>query len=179
MTAEAGAVPAAVRPQFFQAAWVVEDLKAAMLRWNIVGVGPFYHVPHVQVEDLTHRGKASAVDFSIALAQAGPLQIELIQQHNQASSIYRDIYPAGHGGFHHVCLLTTDFDGEVGRYASEGSQVAMSGVFGGARFAYLDTRQSIGCITEMLEETPIVRGLFDRIAGSSVQWDGSTVPLSL
>lgn len=175
---ETNARSVATRPQFFQSAWVVEDLKAAMLRWNAVGVGPFFHIPHVQVESLTHRGAASEVDFSIALAQAGSLQIELIEQHNDAPSIYRDVYPRGDSGFHHVCLLTSGFDAEVMRYAAEGSQVAMSGEFGGARFAYLDTRHVIGCVTEMLEDTTVVRDLFAKIASTSVGWDGSTEPLS-
>ena len=170
---------AAIRPRYFQSAWVVADLKSAMLRWNAVGVGPFFHIPHVQVEGLTHRGIQTDLDFSIALAQAGPMQIELIEQHNDVPSIYRDSFAPGEAGFHHVCLLTDDFDAELARYAAEGSEAVMSGEFGGARFTYIDTRQTIGCVTEMLEEASAIRDLFARIAESSRDWDGSSGPVSL
>ena len=41
--------------------------------------------------------------MSCAFAQAGPMQIELIEQHTDGPSVYRDMFPAGTGGFHHLC----------------------------------------------------------------------------
>ena len=82
--------------QFFQAAWVVNDLEEAMHRWiKTVRVGPFFVMPHVEVTQTCYHGTPTAIDFSGALAQSGPLQIELIQQHSDTPSAYRDTFRAG------------------------------------------------------------------------------------
>ena len=43
----------------------------------------------------TYRGTASGVDMQVAVAQAGPVQIELIQQHCDRPSVYRDLVEHG------------------------------------------------------------------------------------
>ncbi len=55
-------------------------------------------------------------EFSTALAQAGDLHIELVEQHCDSPSVYRDIFPKGEEGFHHVAVIAEDFDAEIARY---------------------------------------------------------------
>lgn len=52
---------------------------------------------------------------SIALANSGPLQIELIQQRNDAPSMYRDFLAEGHEGLQYVAYWTEDFDRDFER----------------------------------------------------------------
>ena len=75
-----------------QAAFIVDDVEAAALRWvRTTGIGPFLHVPHIQLAEYDYRGeRRSGLDFSVALAQSGGVQIELIQQHCDNPSAYRD-----------------------------------------------------------------------------------------
>lgn len=81
----------------FQTAWIVDDLTQAVDRWlATTNAGPFYLIPHAQVQGLKYRGKGSSIDISAALAQTGPLRIELVEQHSDAPSAYRDVFPKGH-----------------------------------------------------------------------------------
>src|ERR1700754_1161397 len=82
-----------------QNGYVVRDIEAAMKHWiEVMQVGPFFYFPTVKVEEFTYYGKPSDVQLSIALANSGSLQIELIQQRNDAPSMYRDYLAAGREG---------------------------------------------------------------------------------
>ncbi|NWK98298.1 methylmalonyl-CoA epimerase [Sphingobium lactosutens] len=157
---------------FFQSAWVVEDIDRAMHNWVSAGVGPFHVVRRAQVQDLRYRGEPAQVDFSVAIAQSGPMQIELIQQHDDHPSHYRDVYAPGEEGFHHVCRYTADFDADLADHAARGGIAAVTGRSGDMRFAFLDTRATLGCMTEIIEDSATMRGFFDLIARSAIDWDG-------
>jgi hypothetical protein len=159
--------------QYIQVAWVVADLERAMRRWlETARVGPFFLNAHVVTEGLLYRGKPTSVDYSLAIAQAGSIQIELIQQHNDQPSAYRDGVPAGEDGFHHLACFVADFDAELVRLRDQGVETAASGKFGDMRFIYADTRPTLGCMTEVLENTPLIHQIFDRVAEASKGWDG-------
>ena len=74
-----------------------------MKHWTqIMGVGPFYYLEQAPIEDFKYHGESSELQVSIALSNSGPLQIELIQQRNDAPSMYRDFLEAGREGLQHV-----------------------------------------------------------------------------
>jgi hypothetical protein len=156
----------------FQAAWVVNDLEKAIQRWLNTGVGPFFVVPHSKVEHVSYRGAPATLDMSAGLAQAGPIQIELIQQHNDGPSAYRDMFPVGQEGFHHLCTMTNSFDADVQRYQSQGCAAVTQGSFGDMRFVYVDTRSSLGHMTEIIEDRDSIKRMFKLIADASVDWRG-------
>jgi hypothetical protein len=157
---------------FFQAAWVVDDLDGAIMTWVAQGVGPFYVVRHAQISDYQYRGTPAELDFSVAMAQAGAIQIELIQQHDGRPSHYRDSYAPGESGFHHMCRFTADIDTDIAALGAMGSAVACRARSGDMRFAYVDTRHTIGCMTELIEDRASIRGLFDLVARGAEDWDG-------
>lgn len=160
--------------QFFQFCILVEDLETAMNHWiKTTKVGPFFVIPHCSVQGYRYRGTPGTLDFSGALAQAGPMQIELIQQHCDSPSAYRDTFPKGQEGFHHLCTFIDDYDAEVARYAALGAPVAHEGVFGDMRFAYVDTRPTLGFMTEIIEDRPSIRDAFKRVSDAAINWDGS------
>ena len=158
----------------FQAAWVVNDLNESMRHWIATArVGPFFVVSHVKVERVRYRGAPAPLDFSSALAQAGPLQIELIEQHSHEPSAYRDAFPKGKEGFHHVALMTQAYDADLERYTSQGNVAATEGMFGDMRFAYVDTRARLGHMTEIIDECESIKKIFKTVADAAVDWDGS------
>lgn len=157
-----------------QQAFVVSDIDAAMERWTTTfGVGPFFCNRDVQVEDPRYRGEPATFRFAGALAQAGPVQIELIQRLDDEPSCYRDLYPGDTEGFHHVAVFVDDLDAEIERYTAQGFEVAFSGVSRGMRFAYVDTSSALGIMVELLEDVPIVRASFAMIAEAGRDWDGT------
>ena len=159
---------------FYQVAWVVDDLTGAVRRWlNTTGVGPFFVIEHVPNENLLYRGEPVELDMSVAWAQAGAMQVELIQQHNDGPSAYRDSVPAGHDAMHHVGGVTDDFDAEMARYREAGVAVPYESSSGGIRVAYFDTREAIGCMTELEERHPATEGLRAMVAEAAADWDGT------
>ncbi|WP_448638480.1 VOC family protein [Geodermatophilus sp. URMC 63] len=162
------------RNSFHQVAWVVDDLESAMQQWlTTTSVGPFYVISHSQLENLRYRGKPAELDMSAALGQIGPMQIELIQQHNDGPSVYRDSVPAGQSAMHHIGGLTDDFDAEMKRYRDAGVEAACEASFGDLRIAYLDTRSTIGCMTELIERLSSSEGMISMVADAHRDWDGS------
>jgi hypothetical protein len=158
----------------FQNAWVVDDLDAAMKKWvDEMGVGPFFVTEHgSQFTDVTYRGRPSELYMTVALAQAGPVQIELIQPTTDRPCAYRDSVPPGVTGFHHLCVWTLDIEADSRYFESLGYPTANSGKASVARFAYYDTRPLMGCMLEVVEQKPEVEALFGRIARACAAWDG-------
>lgn len=130
-----------------QNGYVVRDIEAAMKHWTAtLGVGPFFYIEKVPVEDFRYRGEPSDAEFSVALANTGSLQIELIQQRNDAPSMYRDFLEAGREGLHHLAYWTRDFDKAMKELEPKGYAVGQSGQISGptGRFVYFDTETHPG-----------------------------------
>ena len=138
-----------------QMGYVVADLDAAITHWTTtLGIGPFRISGEILIDDARYRGSPTNVDLVIGVAQAGPIQVELIQQRNDVPSCYRDLFPPGSGGLHHVAVRTADFHAEVARYESMGCPAAFSGRHQGRHFAYMDTSARLGIMVELLEAVP-------------------------
>ena len=158
-----------------QNGYVVRDIEAAMDHWTrVLGVGPFFYFPRVPIEQPMYRGKPTALDVSIALANSGPLQIELIQQRNDSPSLYRDFLDAGHEGLQHVAYWTTTMDADLARLAAAGYEVAQSGAIGAdGRFVYYATEQHPGTVVELSEISGRKGKFFEHIAETARTWDGT------
>ena len=66
-----------------QLGYVVNDIEAAMEYWHReLGVGPWYYNPRVPIVNYRYRGEPHDVHNSVALANSGPMQVELIQTRN-------------------------------------------------------------------------------------------------
>ncbi|WP_338114853.1 VOC family protein [Novosphingobium olei] len=172
-------VPGRTGPHLMQAAFIVDDVEAAARAWTrATGIGPFFIVPHIQLAELDYRGQpAEGIDFSVALAQSGGTQIELIQQHCDRPSAYRDTIAKGAQGFHHFCIYTDAYDETRQRYLDQGFISAVDGRFGAMRFCYIDTSPALGCMIEIVEEDAGQTEAFTRIAQAALDWDGVTEPL--
>ena len=123
-----------------QLAFVPTDFPAAIDYWTReMGVGPFFLWEHIAVDELRYRADVVSLDFSVALAQWGDVQIELIRQDNAAPSIYRDW---NSNALHHIQLAVDDYDAAVATCEAAGFGVAMEGrgLLGAKdlRFAYCD-----------------------------------------
>ncbi|OLT16450.1 hypothetical protein BJF78_14365 [Pseudonocardia sp. CNS-139] len=160
----------AAERDFFQVAWVVPDLEAAIRTWvATTGAGPFHVLPHRRPDGARYRGAPTAVDYSLALGQAGRWQVELIEQHDDGPSVYRDLGP----GMHHLGGLTTDLDADRAAYRALGVEAVFEGRFQGVRFAYFDTRAQLGHMVELVEHSPVVEATIAAVAQAARGWDGT------
>ena len=85
-----------------QNGYVVRDIEKSMERWLELGVGPWFYFGKVEMDYFRHRGRPSDMEMSVAIANSGDLQLELIQQRNDAPSMYREFLDAGHEGMQHM-----------------------------------------------------------------------------
>jgi len=158
-----------------QNGYVVRDIEAAMRHWTErLGVGPFFYVERAPIEDFRYQGKPSDLEVSIALSNSGPLQIELIQQRNDAPSMYREFLRAGNEGLQHVAYWTDTMDDELARCRALGYRIGQQGSVGeNGRFVYFTTEAHPGTVVELSEVSGMKGELFRHIAEAAAGWDGS------
>jgi len=159
-----------------QVGFVVHDIERAMAHWSrVLGVGPWFYKEAVGTTEFRYYGKPSALpDLSIALANSGDLQIELIQQRNDAPSLYLDSLRRSGEGAQHVAYWTDDHFDEwaaqllaAGYIEGHGGQMGQRGRFG----YYVHPDLPSGMI-ELSELTGGKGDYFAQIATASQGWDG-------
>ncbi|MCH8256351.1 MAG: VOC family protein [Proteobacteria bacterium] len=158
-----------------QNGYVVRDIDAALKHWTeVMGVGPFYYVESVPIDYFSYKGVSQDLEISVALGNTGDLQIELIQQRNDAPSIYLDFLEAGHEGLQHMSYWTKTYQEDYDRALANGFQVGQEGQIGGeqGRFVYFDTETHPGTIIEMSDISGSKGEFFEHIRKAAINWDG-------
>jgi methylmalonyl-CoA/ethylmalonyl-CoA epimerase len=121
-----------------------------------------------------YKGKPSGIDMSVAIAQWGEVQVELIQQFNDAPSIYSEFTGREKGGLQHVGVMTNSVADDLVRLGELGIEAVQQGHTGtGIRFAYLDTDDHPGAMIELIEAGPAITGFFQMVKDAARGWDGS------
>lgn len=161
-----------------QAGYVVRDIEASMAFWSeTLGVGPWFYNERVPIRNYRYHEQPHEVHNSVALANSGSLQMELIQTRNDAPSMYRDFLRAGNLGLQHVAYWTEQFDDDLARLGAQGFKVAMSGEVGErGRFVYFEPAAHAGVhpgtVIELSEVAGAKGKLFRMIREASEGWDG-------
>lgn len=156
-----------------QNGYVVRDLRQAMRYWSdVLGVGPFFVVEHARMESYEAWGRPASIDISVALAMTGGLQIELIEQHNEADTPYTRFLSQFGEGMQHIGYYTWDFEADRQRIEQTGLKAIQSGMGKGSRMAYYDAGGHAGSIIELSELTPGKQAFFDLMAEAARDWDG-------
>ncbi len=160
-----------------QMGYVVRDIEAGMNAWLDLGVGPWFYVKTVETDWFKHRGQDSPVELSIALANCGDMQIELICQRNDAPSMYKEFIDSGREGFQHVSFWTEDFEALRERALADGHTVGHEGCIGGekGRFTYLEKpgAEAAATVIEISDITGPKGMFFDHIREVAADWDGT------
>ena len=160
-----------------QNGYVVRDIEAALDAWVAHGVGPWFYLEKVETDYFRHRGVDSPMEMSVAIANSGDLQIELIQQRNDAPSLYREFLESGRDGFQHVSYWTKDYQELYDKALSLGYTVGHDGCIGGeqGRFAYLEL--PAGAAAQTIIEISDISGpkgmFFDYVRSEAAGWDGT------
>ena len=160
--------------RLFQIGFVVDDLIGTAQRWaRVFGVGPFHVLPPIETP-CTYRGTESGINVQVAVAQAGPVQIELVKQNCDRPSVFRDLVAKGEHGFHQLCTVTHDYEHTKSHYEQLGYEtVSELKSPDGERVAYFDTVDDFGFFTEVVEGSPLFLSYLDRISRTCAEWDGT------
>ncbi|MFK7957949.1 MAG: VOC family protein [Lysobacterales bacterium] len=159
-------------PPIIQFSYLVTDLDAAIEHWaGTLSVGPFFVLEHVPFANQLYRGDPCEADISVALAYSGPVQIELVQQHNDARSIFFDFLSTRGEGLQHVGAITQNLDEDLAALAKVGAAPVQWGeAENGTRFAYLNTDKVPGAMLELFQLPTKVASAFDYMQAAAQKW---------
>lgn len=169
------------RHQTIQNAYYVADLDEAVDRWHrLWGIGPFFIRRHIALPEVRYKGQVSRLDISAAYVQAGPIMVELVTQHDDTPSAFREMFTAHEEGFHHVAVLPDDYEGLLAGYAAAGFPVVTElRTASGRGAAYVDTRAMFGHMVEVYWPSEGLVKLYREVAEASAQWDGRQLKIEL
>lgn len=156
-----------------QFAYVVPDLDSAIHDFaSRLLVGPwFLRGPFVPPAG-RYRGNPTDIELTLARSWAGHVMIELIFQHDDKPSVYRETVEKRGYGFHHWAIGTRQFDAEVERYEALGYSAAFADTTPtGRRVVYMDAPDMVGMI-EVIEMTPEHERLYATMCTACNEWDG-------
>lgn len=158
-----------------QIGYVVRDIDASMQQWVRNGIGPWFHIENVVTDYFCYRGEESAMTMSVAIANSGDVQLELIQPTNDAPSMYKDFLDSGREGAQHIAYWSTDYQDLYDRALAAGYTIGQEGSIGGeqGRFAYLDTEFDQGTVIEISDISGPKGQMFAYVRQVAQDWDGS------
>ncbi len=165
-----------------QLGYIVKDMDESIEYFTkTLGIGPFFLLKDVRFDDFRYLGEASEAPLlTIALGNSDDMQIELIQQHDDNPSIYKDTIDAGNEGFQHLSTwcTTAEMAPIKARLKDKGYTVIQEGSYKamGGLFVYYDTGSGPGrTIMEIANmNEPTLAGLGAAIREAAANWDGVT-----
>ena len=160
-----------------QIGYVVRGLDAAVRSWCALGVGPWFTVWDYEMKGCLSRGELCEPTMSVAFANSGPMQIELLQQHDDGPSIFREFLDAHGEGYNQLAWWATNFDAVMRRAEAAGWPVVFSNMDAEIRFALYELDTKISPIVEVTELNANSRGVFDMVRSAALDWDGVTEPV--
>jgi len=156
-----------------QISWIVPDLQAAMREYTErLGIGPWFVSEHFSPEVNLYRGEPNDADISIGMTYSGHMNFELIEQHDEKPSVYRETLLKRGYGFHHWALASHDIEADIASYQAKGDAIALDILINGGRVVYADTSAYLDGMTELIEITDGVRAGFGDMYRIARDWDG-------
>ena len=157
-----------------QVAYVVENLDVALSYWlEVVQAGPFFVFEHAQLVNQRYRGQPSDIDVTLAVANSGDTQIELIYCEDEAPSVYREFLDAGKTGVHHIGIMPEDYENALQRYEDLGYEVAFACSIAGTELVYVDTVAALGHFTELWQRSDSFLAFQQSVREAAYTWDGT------
>jgi hypothetical protein len=158
-----------------QIGYVVGDIEAAMRHWvDVCGVGPWFYFDRYTVSDWHYRGRpVGEINVSVALANWGELQVELIQQRCNTPSQFRDFLAAGRDGIQHWAVWPENYDEMLARALAAGFEVEQNGATPRGRAAFLARPEAPDTVVELSETGQARLDFAARIRDAARDWDGS------
>jgi hypothetical protein len=158
-----------------QTAFVVKDL-AQTLDYYIrtLNVGPFFTLPNRVAAGRMYRGVESLTETSLAMGFAGDMLIELIEQHDEVPSLFKECVDNEGYGFHHYGVVHEDMNVALPAYYGEGYElVGSTPVPTGGEVLFLQSPDPVhrGYL-ELIPWSQSMDDMFTRYWQAARDWDG-------
>ncbi len=162
-----------IRHPIRQIAYYCDNVVAAARHHAaLFGSGPYFVTERVPLTYCSYRGAPGHLDHISALGQWGEVMIEFCTQFGDDKSAFRDLYPNGGGGIHHVTLIVADQAAEVRRFNEAGYETVTDAEGAGIRFVMVDTVRDLGHFVELYEPSPGIVWLYGMVRDAARDFDG-------
>jgi hypothetical protein len=157
-----------------QLGYVTRDAFASMRLLNErAGIGPWYFFESrmaIQFEE-----QRSDVDVVVAFANSGGLQIELIEQRDDAPTAFREALETFSGlhAVHHQAFWPSDYDRSIDAALRAGLRVLQTIEVPRGRVTYWRGDAPQDLVLELAESTEGRQRTRDLVAAAACGWDGS------
>ncbi len=132
---------------------MVKDLDKAVQFLTSLGLGPFV-VREVTHPRATVHGKTVFYQVRLALAQQGPVQLELIE-YVKGDTIHKEFLEEKGEGIHHILFNVKNLKETIEKFSQKGVPVLQQDNFvGGGGLAYMGSDKVGGIIMEVVERPP-------------------------
>jgi methylmalonyl-CoA/ethylmalonyl-CoA epimerase len=143
-------VMGSIMPGFFQQAYVVADIDAAIEGWTALGVNRFVRLPAADLP-YVYRGRDVECALELAFGRVGNIQVELMQP-LRGEGVHIDTLVEHGPHANHLGFLVHDVAEVTAAAENAGVGVVQSGEFGTLKFVYLDTWDTLGLYAEVMED---------------------------
>lgn len=160
-----------------QLGYVVDNLDEAIAHWaGKLQVGPFFVSRHAPYSAFSYEDSRRAPDVSLAFAFWGDINIELIEQHDDAPSLFRDFRQARGPGLQHLAVLSDDIDADTDVLARQGTRVIqrLVNAESGVETRYYDTEHHPGALLELIQRSATLDEGFAFMKAAAANWDRKT-----
>jgi methylmalonyl-CoA/ethylmalonyl-CoA epimerase len=136
-----------------QVAMVVKDIEECGKIWaEVLGVEQpeaFVSTSH-QDRPTTFLGEVTHAEAKLAFIKMGNLEIELIEPMGEGST-WQEFLDTHGEGIHHIAFWVQDKDGVSKKLSLKGIPTLQTGGWDTGGYSYVDARETLGCIVELLE----------------------------
>jgi hypothetical protein len=145
-------------PAMGQLGIVVEDIQQSIEHYsNLLNISTWYRAKIIK-SHIHYRDNPIDLELDIVVGYSGALQFELIQVLKGETNIYTDLINTQRQGVHHIGFVVSNITHKIGVLKNAGFDLVQHGTFetkGRAitRFAYFDTADQFGYITELIQTT--------------------------
>jgi hypothetical protein len=155
-----------------QVAYLTDDIEGAMRAWvEKSGVGPFTWYRNLTLP-ATHKGQETAIEMEVGIAFRGDLQIELIQQTNDAPSPYLVFFQQQRMGLHQIAFVTEDIDQSKQQAGDSGFEIITDINAPIGRYAYFQDPAMPENFYEFLEVGRDLAAYWQQCIDEARDWDG-------
>lgn len=157
-----------------QLAFMTNDIHASIAYYTQqMGIGPWFLNERSRLTG-RYRGAPCAFELSVAMADAGGVQLELMQTHDEVPTMYLDWARRIRERElqQHVCVWPDDYDMKIELALRAGYVNVQDGETVNGRFIYLAHANSPDHVVEITEQTPKRRAFNAGVANAARLWDG-------
>ena len=158
-----------------QHGYIVADVEQTAREWvDRVGVGPFYILERNAMDQYHYRGQRIDIELKLAFAYCGGIQIELIQQLNEADTLYSRATRNSAGKLNHFASVVSDLDGLLARRKLENRVIQSGKMPSGVKFVYLEEFAPGGQHLELIQPSENALMGFAGMEAVARHWDGKS-----